>query len=151
MTSRRTPITAALAATAIAVGALFAGTTGAGADGAASGANAGAAYGASAGAAAYAAGADGAASAAAPARYALVIDSSLARDGRELVDARLADADAEVRVPRTPTEARTNVRYFDKLGYTVVVAGTDATAAAEGIGEPAVYTAGLDAALAAAR
>jgi hypothetical protein len=147
MTSSRTPITAALAATAIAVGALFAGTTGAGADGAATGANAAASSAASgANATSSAAG-----SAASPARYALVIDSSLASDGRELVDARLADADAEVRLPRTATEARTNVRYFDELGYTVVVAGRDATAAAEGIGEPAVYTGGLDAALAATR
>lgn len=84
-------------------------------------------------------------------RLALVIDSSLARDGRELVDARLSDADAEVRLPRTGFEARTNVRYFDKLGYTVVVAGENATAAAEAAGKPAVYAAGLDEALAAAR
>lgn len=120
MTVTRTPLTAALAAAAIATGALFGG----------------------------AAGAD---TGAPPARFALVIDSSLARDGRELVDARLTDADAEVRLPRNATEARTNVRYFEKLGYTVVVAGSDATAAAESAGQPAVYAGGLDAALAAAR
>jgi len=128
MTVKRTPLTAALAAAAIATGALFGGAAGADSGD----------------------GATGATASADAARFALVIDSSLASDGRELVDARLKDADAEVRLPRNATEARTNVRYFEKLGYTVVVAGSDATAAAESAGQPAVYTGGLDAALAAA-
>jgi hypothetical protein len=85
------------------------------------------------------------------ARTALVVDASLARDGRELVDSRLEGVNAEVRLPRDAEEARTNVRYFDDLGYRVVVAGGDATHAAEASGEPAVYTSGLAQAVAAAR
>ena len=65
---------------------------------------------------------------------ALVIDASLASDGRQLVDPRLKDVDAAVRLPRTSTEARTNVRYFDALGYRVVVAGFKANAAADATG-----------------
>jgi hypothetical protein len=84
-------------------------------------------------------------------RNAVVIDASLARDGRDLVDQRLEGLDAEVRLPRTAVEARTNVRYFDELGYTVIVAGADATAAAEAAGEPAVYAGGLGEAVAATR
>src|SRR5918994_6996266 len=38
-------------------------------------------------------------------RTAVVIDASRARDGRELVDPRLRDLDADVRLPRTPDEA----------------------------------------------
>ena len=45
-----------------------------------------------------------------PAPTALVIDAELAAQGRELVDPRLREVDAEVRLPRTPAEARTNVR-----------------------------------------
>ena len=56
-------------------------------------------------------------------RMALVIDAAAARDGRELVDARLRDSDAQVRLPRTAAEARTDVRYFAAQGYRVVVAG----------------------------
>ncbi len=82
---------------------------------------------------------------------ALVIDAPLARDGRELVDARLKAVDAEVRLPRNATEARTNVRYLNALGYRVVVAGPDATAAADGTGVGAARVAGLGAALAEAR
>jgi len=128
MTVIGTPIAAALATGAIAVGAL-------------AGAGAGAGSGASA--------ATGTRAADVP--VALVIDSSAARDGRELLDERLIGLDAEVRVPRNASEARTNVRYFDELGYKVIVAGSDATAAAEGTGEPAVYTSGLDEAVAATR
>jgi hypothetical protein len=84
-------------------------------------------------------------------RNALVIDQSLASDGRELVDARLEGVDAEVRVPRNATEADTNVRYFERLGYTVIVSGENATAAAESTGEPAVYAGGLGEAIAATR
>ncbi len=82
---------------------------------------------------------------------ALVIDASLARDGRELVDPRLNDVDAEVRLPRNATEARTNVRYFDALGYRVYVAGSDAAAAAESTGVDATDVGGLDGALSVAR
>jgi hypothetical protein len=63
-------------------------------------------------------------------RTALVMDAADARHGRELVDPRLRDLDAEVRLPRTPQEARTNVLYFEKLGYRVVVTGRDSSAAA---------------------
>jgi hypothetical protein len=78
---------------------------------------------------------------------ALVIDASLASDGRELVDPRLKDVDADVRLPRTSTEARTNVRYFDALGYRVVVAGSEADAAAVATGVGAVHAQDLPAAL----
>jgi hypothetical protein len=77
---------------------------------------------------------------------ALVI--ALARDGRDLVDQRLESTGAEVRLPRTAAEARTNVRYFEAAGYRVVVAGTDATAAA---GASAVREPDLAGALAAIR
>jgi hypothetical protein len=83
-------------------------------------------------------------------RTALVIDASAARDGRELVDPRLRELDAEVRLPRTSAEARTNVRYFDALGYRVVVAGPEASAAAAAVGVDAVLTAGLPQAVDAA-
>jgi hypothetical protein len=79
---------------------------------------------------------------------ALVIDAALARDGRDLVDQRLESTGAEVRLPRTAAEARTNVRYFEAAGYRVVVAGTDATAAA---GASAVREPDLAGALAAIR
>jgi hypothetical protein len=84
-------------------------------------------------------------------RTALVVDASAARDGRELVDPRLRDVDADVRLPRTSTEARTNVLYFDALGYRVVVAGPEATAAADATGVNAVHAQGLAGALNAAR
>ena len=82
---------------------------------------------------------------------ALVIDASLAHDGRELVDHRLQHVDADVRLPRTAEEARTNVRYFDALDYHVYVAGARSTAAAERTGVDATAVDGLDGALAAAR
>jgi hypothetical protein len=81
----------------------------------------------------------------------LVIDASLARDGRELVDPRLKDVDADVRLPRTAEEARTNVRYFDELDYRVYVAGAQATAAAAEAGVDATPVGGLDQAIAATR
>lgn len=83
-------------------------------------------------------------------RTALVIDSSLARDGRALLDERLEDTPAEVRVPRTAEEARTNVRYFTELGYRLVVAGPNAGAAAERTGAQAEFAATLPGSLAAA-
>jgi hypothetical protein len=80
---------------------------------------------------------------------ALVIDASLARDGRELVDSRLKDVEAEVRLPRDADEARVNVRYFDSLDYRVYVAGAQATAAAEQTGVDATEVDGLAGALGA--
>ena len=82
---------------------------------------------------------------------ALVIDSSLASHGSELVDPRLDDVDAAIRLPRNADEARTNVRYFDALDYRVYVAGARSTAAAERTGVDATAVDGLDGALAAAR
>jgi hypothetical protein len=82
---------------------------------------------------------------------ALVIDAAAASDGRELVDPRLEAADAEVRLPRTAAEARTNVRYLAELGKRVVVAGPQATGAADSAGVPAVKAANLTEALAAAQ
>lgn len=81
---------------------------------------------------------------------ALVIDAAAARDGRDLVDTRLRSADAEVRLPRTAAEARTNVRYLAELGRRVVVAGPKAIAAAESAGVAAVRARDLSGALAAA-
>jgi hypothetical protein len=78
---------------------------------------------------------------------ALVVDAAAARDGRELVNDRLEHAAVELRLPRNAAEARTNVRYFDALGYHVVVAGRDAVGAAAATGIPAVRAAGLAAAL----
>jgi hypothetical protein len=85
-----------------------------------------------------------------PPRTALVIDAAAARDGRDLIDPRLEAAHAEVRLPRTPAEARTNVRYLAELGKRVVVAGPKATAAAEQAGVAAVKARDLSDALAAA-
>jgi hypothetical protein len=82
---------------------------------------------------------------------ALVIDSSLAGHGSELVDPRLEDTGAAVRLPRDADEARTNVRYFDALDYHVYVAGARSTAAAEQAGVDATEVDGLDGALAAVR
>jgi hypothetical protein len=82
---------------------------------------------------------------------ALVIDASLARDGRTLVDPRLDDVSAEVRLPRDAEEARINVRYFDELDYRVYVAGAKATEAAKETGVDATRVDGLAGALAATR
>jgi hypothetical protein len=82
---------------------------------------------------------------------ALVVDSSLASHGSELVDSRLKDLDADIRMPRDAREARTNVRYFDELDYRVYVAGARSTAAAEQTGVDATEVDGLDGAVAAAR
>jgi hypothetical protein len=82
---------------------------------------------------------------------ALVIDASLARDGRDLVDARLEGLDADVRIPRSAREARTNVRYFDSLGYRVVVAGARSEAAAAATGTPTALAGDIDSAVAAVR
>ena len=82
-------------------------------------------------------------------RTALVIDAATARDGRELIDPRLRDLDAEVRLPRTAEEARTNVRYFAKVGDRVVVAGPLASAAAAEAGVAAKRVAGVSGAVVA--
>jgi len=82
-------------------------------------------------------------------RTALVIDAAIVRDGRDLLDPRLHAADAEVRLPRTAAEARTNVRYLAELGRRVVVAGPKATAAADTTGVAAVKARDLGDALAA--
>ncbi|HET8821374.1 MAG TPA: hypothetical protein VFM57_07490 [Thermoleophilaceae bacterium] len=78
---------------------------------------------------------------------ALVIDAGAAHHGRELVDPRLLEADAEVRLPRDTREARTNVRYFDELGYRIVVVGARSEAAADATGVEAVHAADLSRAL----
>jgi hypothetical protein len=82
---------------------------------------------------------------------ALVIDASLASQGRELVDPRLGGVDAAVRLPRDADEARTNVRYFDELDYRVYVAGSTSSAAAADTGVDATEVDGLGGALRATR
>jgi hypothetical protein len=85
-------------------------------------------------------------------RTAVVVDAAIARDGRALVDPRLRAVDADIRLPRTQTEADTDVRYFAKAGYDrVIVAGARATAAADEAGGVAQRATGLDGALAAVR
>jgi hypothetical protein len=81
-------------------------------------------------------------------RTALVIDADAGRDGRDLVDSRLQDVDAEIRLPRTGAEARTDIRYLDAQGYRLVVAGPHAAAAAAATGVAATRAEGLDQALA---
>jgi hypothetical protein len=67
------------------------------------------------------------------------------------VDPRLRDAPADVRLPRTAAEARTDVRYFAAQGYDrVIVAGPRSTSAAAD-SAIAVRAADLPSALAAAR
>jgi hypothetical protein len=84
----------------------------------------------------------------APPRTALVIDAPAARDGRDLVDPRLRTVEADVRLPRSTSEARTDVRYFAAQGYDrIVVAGPRSTAAADGA--TVVQAADLPGALAA--
>jgi hypothetical protein len=84
-------------------------------------------------------------------RTALVIDAAAARDGRALVDPRLRGLDADVRLPRTADEARTDVRYFATQGERIIVAGPHSTAAARQVGAAATGAPGLAGALAAAR
>jgi hypothetical protein len=84
-------------------------------------------------------------------RTAIVVDAAMARDGRALVDPRLRAVDADVRLPRTQTEANTDVRYFAAADYDrVIVAGPRSTAAAEQTGQVADRATDLDGALAAA-
>ena len=72
-------------------------------------------------------------------RTAIVIDAPAARDGRALVDPRLRTVAADVRLPRSAAEARTDVRYFAAQGYDrVVVAGPRSTMAADQAGIAAV-------------
>jgi hypothetical protein len=84
-------------------------------------------------------------------RTALVIDASAGRDGDQLVDGRLREAAAEVRLPRSSTEASTDVRYFAAQGYRVIVAGPLAGEAARTTGVAAVRATDVRGALAAAR
>jgi hypothetical protein len=79
-----------------------------------------------------------------------VIDAAEGRDGRELVDERLRAVRAEVRLPRTPEEARTNLRYFEAQGLRIVASGPKALAAAKATGVDAVQAGDLREALAAA-
>jgi hypothetical protein len=82
-------------------------------------------------------------------RTALVIDAAAGRDGRDLIDPKLRDSDAQVRLPRTDAEARTDVRYFAAQGYRLVVAGPKASAAARETGVAVVSAVDLTGALAA--
>jgi len=84
-------------------------------------------------------------------RAAIVVDASL-RSGRALVDPRLAAAHADVRLPRTASEASADVRYFAARAYgLVVVAGPMATAAARRVDIPVRRVPGVAAAVAATR
>jgi hypothetical protein len=82
-------------------------------------------------------------------RNALVIDAAAARDGRDLVDDRLRTLEAEIRLPRTAAEARTDLRYLAAQGYRIVAAGPGAAEAARATGVAAERTADLAGALAA--
>jgi hypothetical protein len=82
-------------------------------------------------------------------RTALVIDAAAGRDGRALVDARLRDVDATVRLPRSSAEARANVRHFAAQGYRVVVSGPQASTAARQAGVSVVHASDLAGAVAA--
>jgi hypothetical protein len=85
-------------------------------------------------------------------RTAIVVDAAIARDGRALVDPRLRTVDADVRLPRTQTEASTDVRYFAAADYDrVIVAGPRSTAAADEAGGVVQRASGLDGAVAAVR
>ena len=83
-------------------------------------------------------------------RAALVIDAAVARDGRDLVDPRLRAADADIRLPRTPAEALTDVRYFAAQDRRLVVAGPRSRAATKAAAVPAVRASGIAEALAVA-
>lgn len=61
--------------------------------------------------------------------------------------AALEAVDADVRLPRTAAEARTNVRYFAELGRRIVVTGPHSIAAAASTGVPAERATGLGDAL----
>ena len=79
---------------------------------------------------------------------ALVVDAALGRAGRDLIDPRLRAADAAVRLPRSPREARIDVRYLMASGHAVVVVGPQSSAVA---GPGARRSATLAEALAAVR
>jgi hypothetical protein len=85
-------------------------------------------------------------------RTALVVDAPAARHGRTLVDPRLRAIPADVRLPRSAAEARTDVRYFAAQGYDrVIVAGPRSTAAAGAADVAALRAADLTHALSAVR
>jgi hypothetical protein len=129
-----TGIASALAAAAVAVGGLLAGGGTAGSGAAGGGAPGSGVNGSGA---PWSAAAGSGAATADSAHTALVIDARLARDGRELVDSRLRELDAELRLPRTTAEAETDLRYLAAQGYRLVVAGPHAQAAAAATGVPA--------------
>ncbi|MEA2255128.1 MAG: hypothetical protein QOG35_1173 [Solirubrobacteraceae bacterium] len=84
----------------------------------------------------------------APPRVALVVDAGLARHGRALLDPRLRSVRADLRLPRTAAEARTDVRYLVAGGdAVVVVAGPRSIRAARDAGARVLPAADLDAAL----
>jgi hypothetical protein len=60
---------------------------------------------------------------------ALVVDAALGRHGRELVDPRLSRPGVELRLPRTPSEAATDVRYLQATGHQVTAVGPQSEAA----------------------
>ncbi len=84
------------------------------------------------------------------ARTALVVDAAAGRDGRDL-DPRLRETEAQVRLARTPSEARTDLRYFAAQGYRLVVTGPRSSAAARATGTAVQREPDLASALAAAR
>jgi hypothetical protein len=69
-----------------------------------------------------------------PTQRALVIDASVARDGRDLISPDLRTRGAELRLPRTASEAETDLRYLAARGYRLEVAGPVSSAAAETAG-----------------
>jgi hypothetical protein len=67
----------------------------------------------------------------------LVIDAPAARHGRDLLDPRLRVVAADVRVPRSAQEARTDARYLAAAGDDILVAvGPRAAEAAADTGLP---------------
>jgi hypothetical protein len=82
----------------------------------------------------------------------LVIDAAAARHGRDLLDPRLEIAGADLRIPRSAREARTDVRYLAATGDTgLVVVGPRSATAAREAGIPARHAADVTQALRAIR
>ncbi len=94
---------------------------------------------------------DGGSGGEAAGRPALIADAALGRDGRDLVDRRLEAADADVRLPSTPAEARANLRYLAAQGRPLIVAGPETVRAANATGVSVQTTRSLAAALRALR
>jgi len=66
-------------------------------------------------------------------RPALVVDASVGRHGRDLIDPALKASGATIRLPRTPAEARTDVRYLEASGHRVQARGPMSTAALDAL------------------